>query len=307
MTMTDPMLSLEPSPERLRPALEGCATGSLPPNIAVMQLAMHAASAEEIGAALEAARAAVGQGPTAREARARLDQALRLWRENPQAFGIVKTMLDGVDHADEALGPEHWAETFDRLAAASPEGSVALYALGNPDLLRAATDEVVERLGDWGLLDADRRVLEIGCGIGRLLEALSPHVGQARGLDISSGMVERARERCAGLRNVSIEIASGRDLAGVKDGSVDLVLASDVFPYLVQEGPEAVERHLAEVARVLAPGGHFAILNFSYRGDHERDKAELGAAGARNGLTLRRVATGDFTLWDATTFLLQRP
>ena len=301
---------LQPWPEsslaKFHPAIEGCARGRLPPNITVMQLALAASRPEEIEAALSAARAAVMPRSGEAEVGERLDSALRMWRDNPQAFSIIKALMDSVDHAADGLGPDHWAETYDRIAAISPEGSVALYSLGNPDLLRAATDEVLAWLASRSLLGDDRRVLEIGCGIGRLLAALSPHVAEARGLDVSAGMVQRARERCAGLRNVSVGIASGRDLAGEADGSVHVVLASDVFPYLVQSGSATVERHLEEVARVLVRGGHLAILNFSYCGDHQSDRAELDAAAARNGLALCRAATGDFALWDAATFLLRK-
>ncbi|HVG49071.1 MAG TPA: hypothetical protein VM899_13175, partial [Rubellimicrobium sp.] len=135
---------LSESPERLRPALAGCAAGAFPANIALLRLSMAAERAEEVEAALATA-GALATG----EAGQRLAQALALWRANPQAFDTVKGVLRGVEHSGAAGDPEQgvaaWAQAFDRLARAAPEGGVALYALGNPDLLRAATVEVVAR------------------------------------------------------------------------------------------------------------------------------------------------------------------
>jgi SAM-dependent methyltransferase len=292
-----------PDPDPLRPAVEACAAGTLPPNVALLQLATLAARPEEVEAALLGA--CEGGGPGA----ARLCMALGMWRANPQAFGTVKAVLAGVDHAVQAEDPEaglaQCAGTFDRLAATAPEGGVALYALGSADLLAAATDEVVARLGEWSLLGPDRRVLEIGCGMGRFVAALAPLVVHVTGLDLSPGMIERARERCAELPNVALGLSLGRDLRDVPDGDANLVLAADVFPYLVQAG--VAEAHVAEAARVLRPRGHLLILNFSYRGDPAQDRAEVAALAERHGFAVQRAAEGDFAHWDAATFLLQRP
>ena len=44
------------------------------------------------------------------------------------------------------------------LVAAQPEASVALYSLGSPDLLAAATSEIVDRMAEWGLIWAEAAV-----------------------------------------------------------------------------------------------------------------------------------------------------
>lgn len=281
------------------PILDGCASGALPANVALLRLAMEAEAPEEVEAALAGARDGALGGSADR-----LEVALALWRANPQAFGTVKSVLGGVEHGGDDGDPARWAAAFDRLAEEAPEEGVALYALGNPDLLRAATGEVVDRMRGWGLLGPGARVLEVGCGIGRFLAALAPEVAEVTGLDVSEGMVARARDRCAGLANVRLGVSSGRDLGGIADGSVDLVLAADVFPYLVQAG--LAGRHLGEAARVLAPGGHLLVLNYSYRGDLGRDREEVAGLAERHGLEARRMAEGDFALWDAATFLLRK-
>jgi SAM-dependent methyltransferase len=257
---------------------------------------MAAQTPRELEAALETA-IADATGPEA----ARLSAALSLWRANPQAWDTVKSVIGGVDH-EGTTDPAGWREAFDRAARASPEGAVALYALGNPDLLREATADVVERMRGWGLLGG--RVVEIGCGIGRFVAALAPHARHVTGLDISPVMLERAQERCAGLPNVALRLTSGQGLDGVGEASTDLVLAADVFPYLVEAGLAA--RHVEEAARVLKRGGHLLILNFSYRGDPAQDRAEVAALAERHGFAVQRAAEGDFAHWDAATFLMER-
>jgi ubiquinone/menaquinone biosynthesis C-methylase UbiE len=293
-------------PERLRPALDACAAGEVPPNIALLRVLIEAVDPHEAESALDAAHAAA-RGP----ARARLAEAITLCRGNPQAFETVKRVLRGVEHGGTApdvdAGLAAWAAAFDRMAAVSPEGSVALYSLGNPEMLRAATDEIVDRLEGWGLLGPDRSALDLGCGIGRLTAALSPRIGHVTGIDISGAMIARARERCADLANVTLQVSSGRDLSAFADASFDLVLAADVFPYLVQTGPELAAAHVHEAGRVLRPGGSLVILNMSYRADPDRDRAEVEALAEAAGLRLVRHGTRDFTLWDASTFRLDKP
>jgi SAM-dependent methyltransferase len=302
---------LEGCPMRLRAPLLRCAHGETPPNVVLMQLLTNAADSAEAEAALARALDALqtaGSGPSA--GAVPLSEALALARANPQAFATVKETLRGVEHEGGAATPEegvtHWAAVFDRAARTSPEGSVALYALGNPDLLLAATGEVVAKMRHWGLLGTGRNVLEIGCGIGRFQAALACEVGSAVGIDISGAMIAAAQQRCIGLPNVRVLHSSGQDLSLFPDSSFDLVFAADSFPYLVQSGMSLVERHFDEAARVLKPFGHFLILNFSYRDDPDVDRADIARLASRAGFSVLRDGTRDFTLWDGLTFHLAR-
>lgn len=292
-------------PAALRRPLLACASGDLPANIAAMRLLMESREPHE------AERVVAGlldrlEGH-ALEAR-RLQAALACLRRSPEAWRTVKAVLEDVRH-DEASGDSdeairRWAAAFDRAARHAPEGSVALYALGDPGLLRAATDEVAERLRSWGLLGPERTVLDLGCGIGRFGEALAGEVRAFVGIDISGEMIAAARRRCAGLGNVSFRQSSGRDLALFEDDGFDLVLAVDSFPYLVQSGMDLAERHVAEAARVLRPGGDLLILNFSYRGDPAQDRADLRRLAGASGLEVAREGARAFSLWDGLAYHL---
>jgi SAM-dependent methyltransferase len=287
----------------LRAPIEACAAGTLPPNIALTRLLIEATDPEEVEAAL-------GSVGADRDREGPLAALLAHWRANPQAFATVKGVIGGVEHGGEAAsavgGIAHWATVFDRLARVSEEGSVALYALGNPDLLRAATEEIVATLRGWGLLNAETAVLEIGCGIGRIVAALAPEVRHVTGLDISGAMIDAARQRCAGLPNVALSTSSGRDLSGIADDGLDLVLAVDVFPYLIQAGDGLAETHFSEAARVLRAGGHLLVANYSYRGDPEQDAREVAAAARASGLTVLRNGDCPFRLWDGAVWLLRK-
>jgi SAM-dependent methyltransferase len=294
------------APEKFRAALAACASGSLPANVALLHLLIDAAGPDEVADALTAA----GRTTENPEARERLETARRLLAGNPKAFALVKTVLRGVEHggtaSDACEGLGHWAAAFERMVRASPEGAVALYALGNADLLRQATDEVVRYLAHEGLTGPHVRVLEIGCGIGRFVRALAPAAASVTGIDIAPAMIAEAGRRCAGLRNVRLEVSSGRDLAGFEDASFDLVLAADVVPYLVQTGLALVEDHVREARRVLAPGGSLVILNFSYRGDPDRDAEDVRRLAAAHHLAVAASEERPFSSWDASVFRLTK-
>lgn len=272
-----------------------------PANIALMHLLLGSASPAAAVAALAEAEA------SRPDLMFSLGEVERLFAAHADAWHTVHAVADGIDHAP-ALGSaeatlDHWRDSFDRLAAASPEAGVALYALGDPVLLAAATAEVVAALRGWGLLGPERDALDLGCGMGRFAEALAPHLRSVLGLDLSAGMVAEARRRSR-HDNVRFAVGTGRDLDGIAAASLDLVLAADVFPYLVEAG--LAEDHVAEMARVLRPGGVGVILNYSYRGDPARDGRDLAAAAARHGFSLERAGERPFRLWDAAAFLLRR-
>jgi SAM-dependent methyltransferase len=292
----------------LEPAFR-CARGEVPANVALTQMFMAAASADDARGALEAAiRDFHTDDPDAqRDGLRRLGRMRELWDQTPGAFDSVKAVMRTVDHTDihgRRTAPEIWGARFDRAARVSAEASVALYCLGRADLLRAATDEILQRMRSWNLLAPDASVLDLGCGSGRIIEALAHHVGSAIGVDVSMGMLQAARERCANCSNVLFVRTSGHDLAVLTDESIDVVCAADVFPYFVMSG--LAQHQLCEAARVLRRDGHLLILNYSYRGNPADNRDELQRLACSTGLDLRHSGAQEFALWDGTCFLLQK-
>ena len=241
----------------------------------------------------------------------RLQVALDLLRAHPGAFATVRSVIDGLDHAQDPSAKDDvtaaWAALFDRAARANVEASVALYALGDPALLQAATSEIVERLDEWGLLSPETACLDLGCGIGRLELPLAARVRRVLAIDISAEMVGAARRRSAHLPNVEVRQASGRDLADIAESSFDLVLAVDVFPYITSSAANLPGAMMREAARVLRRGGRLVILNFSYGREPERDRRDVGDLAAASGLSVIRNGDTPFRLWDALAFVLTKP
>jgi SAM-dependent methyltransferase len=100
---------------------------------------------------------------------------------------------------------------------------------------------------------APRRILDVGCGTGATLAALSA-LGAARGVDTDEQAVELSRSR--GLSNV--EVYDGVTLP-VEDGTQDLVCALDV----IEHADDDVAL-LREIRRSLAPGGMAVVTVPAY-------------------------------------------
>jgi SAM-dependent methyltransferase len=271
-------------------ALAAYRRGEISAEIALMRVLLAVGStAAAIGWLAEA-----GAAGLLRLARARqdgLDRVAVLIRA-----GLTEARPGGIDAI---------REQFDRAVVLAPEAAVALYSLGSPEILERATAEIVARLHEWRLVGADVDVLDIGCGIGRLERALAPHVRSITAIDVSPGMIAAAAARCGGLGNIAFLCVEGSGLAVLAGRRFGLVLAVDVFPYLVMAGREIAARHVADIAGLLDPGGALAIFNYSYRGDPDADRADLARLAAECGFSVERNGTRDFSLWDGATFLLR--
>ncbi len=257
------------------------------------------------------------------EVEACLDQVARSWKPPvPQALrrlvrmvrerrrGLERMAANLVEHPDPSVpfaspdeGLDSYRRFFDRAVRRDEPSSVAAHSLGDPEVLAQATVEVVQLLEHIGVLGTDRRALEIGCGIGRILAALASRMAAIHGTDISPRMIETAGRHCAGLPNVSLSVTSGRDLAEFEAASFDLVLAVDSFPYIHHTSRALAALHVREAARVLRPGGDLVILNYSYRDDVNMDRREVVRLCASCGFEL--LVNGEpstLRLWDAALF-----
>ena len=106
------------------------------------------------------------------------------------------------------------------------------------------------------------RVVEIGCGIGRMTQWFARDFGFVDALDVSPAMIEGARRRLGHLPNVAFHLGSGSDLVPLADGSSDLVFSYIVFQHIPSR--EVIGNYICEAARVLKDGGTF---KFQLNGD----------------------------------------
>jgi SAM-dependent methyltransferase len=97
--------------------------------------------------------------------------------------------------------------------------------------------------------------LEIGCGPGRLMAALSAEFGRLYGVDVSGEMVALARENLREIAHAEARQGNGADLSGFPDGSIDFCYSYAVFQHIPDEA--VVRNYLREACRVLKPGGVF--------------------------------------------------
>ena len=109
---------------------------------------------------------------------------------------------------------------------------------GYHDLIDDLEIGFCERFGRGG------DVLEVGCGTGLLLEKLRQFARSARGIDLSPGMLERARER-----GLDVDLGSATELP-YEDARFDLTCSFKVLPHVREIG-----RAMREMARVTRPGG----------------------------------------------------
>jgi SAM-dependent methyltransferase len=126
-------------------------------------------------------------------------------------------------------------------------------------------------------------VLDLGCGVGRLTRALAQRTAHVHALDVSSEMLERARELNAQLTNVSWHHGDGTTLHPLEDASVDVALSHVVFQHIPD--PQITLGYVAELGRVLRPGGWTAFqisddpsLHRVRIGRLDRVRAALGRA-----------------------------
>jgi len=112
-----------------------------------------------------------------------------------------------------------------------------------------------------GLLDPRLTVADLGCGTGPVTEALAPVVHRVVAVDDSPAMLEAARARLRGLENVDLRLGELESVP-IGDGGVDAATLVLVLHHLPEPG-----RVLAEVRRILRPGGRLLIVDML---PHER-------------------------------------
>ncbi|HEU5271688.1 MAG TPA: class I SAM-dependent methyltransferase, partial [Jatrophihabitans sp.] len=101
------------------------------------------------------------------------------------------------------------------------------------------------------------RVLEIGCGVGRMTRRLSELAAGVLATDVSQEMLNRAQANLADRSNVSFVLVPGDGTLPVPDDSVDLVFSYITLQHVSSKLDQL--RYLHESVRVLAPGGRLAI------------------------------------------------
>jgi demethylmenaquinone methyltransferase/2-methoxy-6-polyprenyl-1,4-benzoquinol methylase/phosphoethanolamine N-methyltransferase len=141
----------------------------------------------------------------------------------------------------------HWARAYDLF------GNVL--TLGRAAAMREQTVALAE-------LRPGERVLEVGCGTGEVAQRAGQRVGpdgQVSGIDPSANMIDVARKKAA-RAGLDIDYRVGAiEALPYSDAIFDVVLSSLMMHHL----PDDLKSGgLAEVRRVLKPGGRLLIVDF---------------------------------------------
>ena len=198
----------------------------------------------------------------------RLYRGARLDKDSPSR----RLWLLARDQTDEWVTARQDALRLERRLHAKRPAAQAFFAgaAGQWDRLR---EEVYGRglnqTALLALLPSHWTVADLGCGTGALALALAPNVRRVIGVDQSAAMLKAARARTAAVGNVELRRGS-LEAVPVEDRSCDAALLVLALSYVRE--PRGV---LAEMARILRPGGRAVVLDL-LRHDREDFQREMG-------------------------------
>jgi SAM-dependent methyltransferase len=154
-------------------------------------------------------------------------------------------------------------ETYGALEPTGAAVATALYAADDLARLPQSAVDLALGVGDpvrHAALQPGETVLDLGCGAGidTLLAALAVGPGgRVIGLDVTPEMLHRARDNAARLGLGQVELREGLiEQIPLPDASVDVVISNGVLSLSTRQS-----RALAEMVRVLRPGGRVALAD----------------------------------------------
>ncbi|MGB8644232.1 MAG: methyltransferase domain-containing protein [Anaerolineae bacterium] len=159
-------------------------------------------------------------------------------------------------------------------------------------LLRGKMREMRQRTANLAHIQPGDQVLDVGCGTGTLALEIAQRVGGAgrvSGIDPGTAQIARARSKAA-RRNLPVDFQLGViEHLTYPDQTFDAVVSSLMMHHL----PDDLKRQgLAEIARVLKPGGRLVIADFKRPAERANGPAHPGAGehGAQDLPSLMQAA-----------------
>lgn len=126
----------------------------------------------------------------------------------------------------------------------------AYYETYRPDYPEEAVVDVADRVA----LDTDAKILDLGCGTGRLAVAFAPRAGRVIGMDPDPMMLAHARERAERAGNETVEWVEGSDADLGGQGPLRLTTVGRAFHWMEQE------RTLDRLYEMTETGGGIALF-----------------------------------------------
>jgi len=147
-------------------------------------------------------------------------------------------------------------------------------------LFRGQWGKLRLRTANFARIQPGEQVLDVGCGTGTLAIDVARRVGTAghvTGIDPGTEQIARARSKAA-RRNLPIDFQTGViEQLAFPDQTFDVVFSTLMMHHL----PVPLKRQgLAEIARVLKPGGRLVIADFKRKQERQGRAARFHAGGS---------------------------
>ncbi len=164
---------------------------------------------------------------------------------------------NGTDEKDELLGMKsYWdacaeENAMRHIACDDWQSEEVFNVCGERDLMN-----LLHNLDEDSINSAHSRVLEIGCGIGRMLKPFALRYPDLKfiGVDVSEEMIRKGQMRLKGIGNIQLLRTSGKDLDVFEDDYFNLIYSYIVFQHIPRK---FVHNYFKEIKRVLAKDGLF--------------------------------------------------
>jgi len=177
------------------------------------------------------------------------------------------------------------------------DGDEGAYWAAHPDHFERALDAYDERFSEVAAIGVSERVLDVGCGTGKTTRhaARAASQGSALGIDLSSAMLEVARQRAAaeGITNVSFEQADAQ-IHPFEPDAFDVAIGRTSAMFF---GDRVAA--LTNIGRAVRPGGRLVLLTWQGPAGNEWIREFSAALAAGRDLPAPPPdAPGPFTLAD---------
>ena len=188
----------------------------------------------------------------------------------------------------------NYKTTRDAKSSTPVHAMLSVDGSANEERLRASGAYTARMVSAALALKPTDRVLELGCGVGRIGHELAPQIAHWEGADISANMLKVARERLAKFSNVGLTELTRSDLRSLPDASFDKAYSIAVFIHMDKED---FYLYLEDLARVLKPGGllFFDTWNTSHPVGWRRFAVELNPFRGVDPTERKDVARNQFS------------